>query len=141
MTDQLDDGAEQRFRRVALILSTSVWTWVEEAGLGIVEGHVLLALSGTDGAVDAIEISARSRLSLDTIFPALNRLTGRRYALEEHRDYRLTEAGRRLVADFDRAASQECRPGSRTASPETLAKAAPSSLREVMASFGATLPR
>ena len=106
MTDLLETDApmEQQLRRVALMLSTSVWTWVQGAGLGIVEGHVLLALSATDHPIDAIEISARSRLSLDTVYPAVNRLTGHGYAREQHRLHGLTDSGRRLIADFDRMA-------------------------------------
>ena len=85
------------------MVSTSVWTWVQAAQLEIVEGHVLLALAGTDHPIDALEIAARSRLSLDAVYPAVNRLTGRGYTLEEHRLHGLTDCGRRLVAEFDRS--------------------------------------
>jgi hypothetical protein len=91
------------YRRAALVLSASVWTWAEEAGLGIVDGQVLLALSEAGSPVDGIELSALSRLSLDSVFPALNRLTGHGYAREEHRLHSLTDAGLELVAGFDRA--------------------------------------
>ena len=91
----------RRIRDEALTVSTSIWTWTQSAGLGIAEGPVLLALSEIDGA-RASAVSARSGLPLDTVYPALHRLTDRGYVLEEHRRHRLTAEGQRLVADFDR---------------------------------------
>jgi hypothetical protein len=96
-----DEGVEQRIRRVALMASTSVWTWVEEAGLEIVDGHVMLALSTIPGPVGAIDVSAQSRMPLNAVYPALHRLTGRGFAYEVRRLHALTDRGRALVADFD----------------------------------------
>ena len=90
----------QRIRHEALTVSSSIWTWTQSAGLGIAEGPVLLALWETDGS-GASAVSALSGLPLDTVYPALHRLTDRGYVVEEHRCHWLTPAGRRLVADFE----------------------------------------
>jgi DNA-binding MarR family transcriptional regulator len=101
MLEHDDPEAGRRFRDEALTVSTSIWTWTQSAGLGIAEGPVLLALSETDGG-GATAVSARSGLPLDTVYPALHRLTDRGYVVEQHRRHRLTVDGQRLVADFDR---------------------------------------
>jgi DNA-binding MarR family transcriptional regulator len=100
------EGSEvgRRLRDEALTVSTSIWTWTRSAGLGIAEGPVLLALSEIDGA-GASAVSDRSGLPLDTVYPALHRLTDRGYVVEEHRRHSLTADGQRLVADFDRFAA------------------------------------
>jgi Sugar-specific transcriptional regulator TrmB len=96
------DGSEvgRRIRREALTVSTSIWAWTHSAGLGIAEGPVLLALSETEGA-GASAVSARSGLPLDTVYPALHRLTDRGYVVEEHRRHWLTADGQRLVTEFE----------------------------------------
>jgi hypothetical protein len=96
-----DDAEVGRLRHMALMVSTSVWTWTQSAGVKPVDGYVLLALSETGGA-GASEVSARSGLPLDSVYPALHRLTDRGYVVEAHRRHMLTPAGERLVADFDR---------------------------------------
>ena len=90
----------RRLHHEALTVSASIWAWTQSAGLGIAEGPVLLALSETDGG-DASAVSARSGLPLDTVYPALHRLTDRGYVVEEHRLHRLTAAGQQLLADFE----------------------------------------
>ncbi len=89
------------FRRVALTVSALVWTWAETAGLEIVEGHVLLALSATSGPVGASDVSSEIHVPLGHVYPALHGLTDRGYVYEQHRRHGLTAAGRRLVAAFD----------------------------------------
>jgi hypothetical protein len=96
-----EDAEVGRLRHMAMLVSTSVWTWTASAGVEPVEGYVLLALSETGGA-GAAEVSTRSGLPVGAVYPALHRLTDRGYVLEEHRRHRLTAEGERLVADFDR---------------------------------------
>src|SRR4051812_28524439 len=96
-----DAGVGRHLRHVALTVSTSVWMWTRSAGVQTVDGYVLLALSETDEA-GATEVSNRSGLPLDVVYPALHRLTDRGYVLEERRRHVLTDDGRQLVADFDR---------------------------------------
>jgi hypothetical protein len=95
-----DPDVGQRLRDEALTVSKSIYTWTQSAGLGIAEGPVLLALSEIDGS-GASAVSARSGLPLETVYPALHRLTDRGYVVEEHRCHWLTAAGQRLVADFE----------------------------------------
>ncbi len=95
MTTQLD------FRHVALIVSTSVWSWVQAAGLEVVDGHVLLALSAISDPAGATEIADQSQLPLGTVFPAVHRLMDHGYVHEEHRLHGLTDRWRELVAEFD----------------------------------------
>jgi hypothetical protein len=101
--DQLDAEVGRDLRHVALVISTSLWRWTQPVGLGVTDGNVLLALSETGGGVRAAAVSARSGLPLDVVYAALHRLTRRGYVHEEHRQHKLTDAGRGLVADFDRA--------------------------------------
>src|SRR4051794_19710995 len=96
-----DDGVEQRSRRIALMVSTSVFAWAEAAGLEFVDGHMMLALSSMSGPVDAIDISACSSLPLDTVYPSLHRLTDRGYAYERHRRHALTDRGAEMITEFD----------------------------------------
>src|SRR3954471_13046145 len=92
--------AVRSLRKEALTISTLIYSWTQSAGLGIAEGPVLLALSETDGS-GAAAVSARSGLPLDTVYPALHRLTDRGYVVEEHRCHWLTAAGQQLVAEFE----------------------------------------
>jgi hypothetical protein len=92
----------RHLRRVALVVSTSVCAWTHAADLRVADGNVVLALSETGDAVPAVEVSTRAGLPVEAVYPALHRLTDRGYVLEEHRRHRLTAAGQRLVADFDR---------------------------------------
>ena len=96
------DPATERFRQVALMASTSVLAWAEAAGLEPAEAHVLLALSCGRDSAGAAEIAAVCRLSFDEVYPALHHLAARGYAHEEHRRYRLTDGGRRVIDAFDR---------------------------------------
>ena len=100
--DQLDAEVGPHLRHMALVFSTSVWTWTTTVGLGVADGNVLLALSETGGVAGAA-VSTRSGLPLDVVYAALHRLTDRGYVLEEHRHHRLTAEGQSLVAEFDLA--------------------------------------
>ena len=85
------------------MVSTSVRTWAEAAGLEIVEAHVLLAVACADEPAKPTDIAALARLSFDDVYPALHHLAGRGFAVEERRLYRLTDGGREVVAGFDSA--------------------------------------
>src|SRR3569833_169970 len=96
------DPATQRFRRAALMVSTSVTAWAEAAGLQVGEGPVLLALSCAGAPAGAAAHAAVCRRSFDAVYPALHHLAAHGYVHEEHRRYRLTDGGDRGVAAFDR---------------------------------------
>jgi hypothetical protein len=101
MLEHEQTGVGRGLRHAALTVLSSVWAWTQAAGIDVADGNVLLALSET-GDVGAAAVSTRSGLPLDVVYLALHRLTDRGYAIEEHRHHRLTAAGHRLVADFDR---------------------------------------
>jgi DNA-binding MarR family transcriptional regulator len=98
----LVDELVRRLRGIATIVAT---TLASRAGsqLRLVDAHVLIALADPDRPTDAIELSARSELSLDTVYQALHRLIGSGHVHEQRHRHTLTDDGHRLVATLERA--------------------------------------
>jgi DNA-binding MarR family transcriptional regulator len=104
-TDPLVEALATRLRRIDLVGWQRVATWAEQSELSFEDLRLLLALALNvdDGPASVTELADLAGFSLGVAYPAIHRLRGRGYLLEERRQYSLSEQGQELVAMLDRA--------------------------------------
>ena len=104
-TDPLVEVLVTRLRRLDLVGWQRIATWAEESELSFVDLRLLLALALKldDGPAAISELADLAGFPLDVAYPAIHRLRGRGYLLEERRQYSLSPQGQELVATLDTA--------------------------------------
>jgi DNA-binding MarR family transcriptional regulator len=104
-TDPLVEAIATRLRRMDLVGWKRIATWAEQSELSFEDLRFLLALAVKmdDGPAAISELADLAGFSLDVAYPAVHRLRGRGYLLEERREYALSEQGQELVAQLDAA--------------------------------------
>jgi DNA-binding MarR family transcriptional regulator len=102
-TEALVEALAARLRRVDLIGWAQITAQAEKLGLSFEDLRLLLALSTGDGPWSVSDLARISGFSLDAAYPAVHRLRGRGYLLEERRQYSLSEDGRELIAILEAA--------------------------------------
>ena len=102
-TDPLVEEIASRLRVMDLVAWQGIATWAEESDLSFEDLRLLLALAvkRDDGPVAISELAELAGFPLDVAFPAIHRLRGRGYLVEEGRRYALSEEGRELVGKLD----------------------------------------
>jgi DNA-binding MarR family transcriptional regulator len=104
-TDPLVDALAGRLRVMDLVGWQRIAAWAEESDLSFEDLRLLLALAlkMDDGPAPISELADIAGFSLDVAYPAIHRLRGRGYLLEERRQYSLSEEGQAMVAMLDAA--------------------------------------
>ena len=104
-TDPLVDVLATRLRLIDIIAWQRIASWAEQSELSFEDLRLLLALARkVDEDPTAVgELAELAGFPLDVAYPAIHRLRGRGYLLEERRQYALSEQGQELVAAFDAA--------------------------------------
>jgi hypothetical protein len=104
-TDPLVEALALRMRRLDLVAWKRIAAWAEESGLSFEDLRLLLALAVTmdDGPAAISDLAELAGFPLDVAFPAVHRLRGRGYLVEEERRYSLSSEGQELVARLDAA--------------------------------------
>jgi DNA-binding MarR family transcriptional regulator len=104
-TDPLVEALATRVRRMDLVGWQRIATLAEQSDLSFQDLRLLLALrlKMEDGPVAVSELGDLAGFSPDVAYPAIHRLRGRGYLLEERRRYSLSQEGQELVASLDAA--------------------------------------
>jgi DNA-binding MarR family transcriptional regulator len=104
-TDPLVEVLATRLRRMDLVGWQRISAWAEESELSFEDLRLLLALAVKmeDGPAAISELAELAGFSLEVTYPAMHRLRGRGYLIEERRQYSLSEQGQELVAKLDAA--------------------------------------
>jgi DNA-binding MarR family transcriptional regulator len=104
-TDPLVEAIADRLRRMDLVAWQRIAAWAEESGLSFEDLRLLLALAvkAEEGPAAISDLAELAGFPLDVAFPAIHRLRGRGYLVEEERRYSLSPEGQELVAKLDEA--------------------------------------
>ena len=104
-TDPLVEALATRLRLIDLVAWQRIAMWAEQSELSFEDLRLLLALAMKmdDGPAAVSELADLAGFSLDVAYPAIHRLRGRGYLLEERRRYSLSQQGQGLVARLDAA--------------------------------------
>jgi DNA-binding MarR family transcriptional regulator len=107
-TDPLVETIATRLRVMDLVAWQGIAAWAEESELSFEDLRLLLALAvkAEDGPTAISELAELAGLPLDVAYPAIHRLRGRGYLVEEGRRYSLSKEGEQLVAKLDAAHRQ-----------------------------------
>jgi DNA-binding MarR family transcriptional regulator len=110
-TDPLVEELVTRMRRMDLVGWQQIAAWAEQSELSFEDLRLLLALAVMmdDGPSSISEVADVAGFSLDVAYPAIHRLRGRGYLVEDGRHYSLSEEGKQLVAKLDGAHRQGIR--------------------------------
>ena len=102
-TEPLVEEIASRLRVMDLVAWQGIATWAEESELSFEDLRLLLALAvkRDDGPAPISELAELAGFPLDVAFPAIHRLRGRGYLVEEGRRYALSEEGRALIGKLD----------------------------------------
>ena len=104
-TDPLVEVLATRLRLIDLVAWQRIATWAEQSELSFEDLRLLLALAvkRDDGPAAISELADLAGFSLDLAYPAIHRLRGRGYLVEDRRQYSLSPQGQELVATLDAA--------------------------------------
>jgi hypothetical protein len=104
-TDPLVEVLATRLRVLDMVGWKRIATWAEESRLSFEDLRLLLAcaLIMDEGPAAVSDLAELAGFPLDVAYPAIHRLRGRGYLVEEGRHYSLSETGKELVATLDAA--------------------------------------
>jgi DNA-binding MarR family transcriptional regulator len=104
-TDPLVEVLSSRLRVMDLVGWQGIAAWAEESELSFEDLRLLLALAVKvdDGPAAISDLAELAGLPLDVAYPAIHRLRGRGYLVEEGRLYSLSEEGKELISRLDAA--------------------------------------